>query len=78
MPEILPKQRSAYASCCLLPQGVQNIDIAEQLGGGRIQVARWRERYAQFGLGGIERGLAARRAAHEGGCRAASKLADVA
>ena len=57
MPEILPKQRSAYASCCLLPQGVQNIDIAEQLGVGRIQVARWRERYAQFGLGGIERDL---------------------
>ena len=41
----------------LAAQGVQNIDIAERLGVGRIQVARWRERYAQFGLGGIERDL---------------------
>ena len=30
--------------------GVQNKDIAAQLGIGRVQVARWRERYAQSRL----------------------------
>ena len=29
----------------LAAQGVQNKDIAEQLGIGRVQVARWRQRY---------------------------------
>ncbi len=28
-------------------EGVQNQDIAEELGAGRGQVRRWRERYAQ-------------------------------
>ena len=41
----------------LAAQGLQNKDIAEQLGVGRVQVSRWRERYVQFGLGGIERDL---------------------
>jgi transposase len=36
---------------------MQNKDIAEQLGVGRVQVSRWRERYAQSGLAGIERDL---------------------
>ena len=41
----------------LAAQGLQNKDVAEQLGIGRVQVARWRERYLQCGLQGIERDL---------------------
>ncbi|WP_276289607.1 IS630 family transposase [Cupriavidus basilensis] len=41
----------------LAANGMQNKDIAEQLGVGRVQVSRWRERYAQSGLAGIERDL---------------------
>ena len=41
----------------LAAQGLQNKDIAEQLGVGRVQVARWRERYVNLGLEGIERDL---------------------
>lgn len=41
----------------LAAQGLQNKEIAEQLGVGRVQVARWRERYVQSGLEGIERDL---------------------
>jgi transposase len=41
----------------LAAEGIQNQQIAEQLGIGRIQVARWRGRYAQLGLAGIERDL---------------------
>jgi len=41
----------------LAGQGLQNKDIAEQLGVGRVQVARWRERYLESGLQGIERDL---------------------
>jgi transposase len=41
----------------LAAQGLQNKDIAEQLGVGRVQVARWRERYLESGLQGIERDL---------------------
>ena len=41
----------------LAAQGLQNKVIAERLGIGRIQVARWRERYLQAGLQGIERDL---------------------
>jgi len=41
----------------LAAQGLQNKDIAEQLGIGRVQVARWRERYLELGLQGIERDL---------------------
>ena len=37
--------------------GLQNKDIAEQLGIGRVQVARWRERYLESGLQGIARDL---------------------
>ena len=36
---------------------MQNQQIAEQLGIGRVQVARWRGRYAQLRLAGIERDL---------------------
>ena len=42
----------------LAAQGLANKDIAEQLGVGRIQVARWRDRYRESGLQGIERDLA--------------------
>jgi transposase len=38
-------------------EGVQNQDIADELGVGRGQVRRWRERYAQARLTGIERDL---------------------
>lgn len=41
----------------LAAQGLQNKDIAEALGIGRIQVARWRERFLESGLQGIERDL---------------------
>ena len=41
----------------LAARGLQNKDIAEQLGIGRVQVARWRERYLEAGLQGIERDL---------------------
>ncbi len=41
----------------LAAQGVQNIDIAAQLNVGRVQVGRWRERYARLRLAGIERDL---------------------
>jgi transposase len=41
----------------LAAQGLQNKDIAQQLGVGRVQSARWRERYLESGLKGIERDL---------------------
>ena len=41
----------------LAAQGLQNTDIATQVGVGRVQVSRWRERYAQSRLAGIERDL---------------------
>jgi transposase len=41
----------------LAAQGLQNQDIAAELGVGRVQVSRWRERYALSGLAGIERDL---------------------
>ena len=41
----------------LAAQGLQNKDIAGQLGIGRVQVARWRERYLASALQGIERDL---------------------
>lgn len=41
----------------LAAQGLQNKDIAGQLGIGRVQVARWRQRYQEGGLQGIERDL---------------------
>jgi transposase len=41
----------------LAANGMQNKDIARQLDVGRVQVSRWRERYAQSRLFGIERDL---------------------
>jgi transposase-like protein len=41
----------------LAAQGLQNKEIAEQLGVGRVQVARWRQRYLESGIEGIERDL---------------------
>jgi transposase len=41
----------------LAAEAMQNKDIAEQVGVGRVQVSRWRERYAQLRLAGIERDL---------------------
>ena len=41
----------------LAGKGRQSKDIAAELGIGRVQVSRWRERYAQTRLAGIERGL---------------------
>jgi transposase len=41
----------------LAADGFQNKDIAQMLGVGRVQVSRWRNRYAQWRLAGIERDL---------------------
>ena len=41
----------------LAADGLQNKAIAEQVGAGRVQVARWRERYGRLRLAGIERDL---------------------
>ena len=41
----------------LAAKGLQNKEIALQLGIGRVQVARWRERWLEAGLEGIERDL---------------------
>ena len=41
----------------LAAEGMQNTDIARQLGVGRVQVGRWRKRYAEAQLAGIERDL---------------------
>jgi transposase len=41
----------------LAAQGLQNKDIAQRLGIGRVQVARWRQRFLQSNLQGIERDL---------------------
>src|SRR5258708_27332263 len=42
----------------LAADGMQNKEIAEQLKIGRIQVSRWRERYIESRLAGIEHDLA--------------------
>ena len=39
----------------LAADGMQSKVIAEQLGAVRVQVSRWRERYAESRLSGIER-----------------------
>ena len=41
----------------LAEQGWQSKDIAQELGIGKVQVSRWRERYAKARLTGIERDL---------------------
>ena len=41
----------------LAADGMQNKSIAQELDVGRMQVARWRERYAESRLAGIERDL---------------------
>ncbi len=41
----------------LAAQGMQNEDIAVQLDIGRVQVSRWRERFAESWFAGIERDL---------------------
>lgn len=41
----------------LAADGLQSKDIATRLGMGRVQVSRWRERYAQLRFAGIERDL---------------------
>ena len=41
----------------LAADGLQNKAIAAQVAAGRVQVARWRERYARLRLAGIERDL---------------------
>ena len=41
----------------LAAQGLQNKEIALALDVGRIQASRWRERYIESGLEGIERDL---------------------
>jgi transposase len=41
----------------LAARGKDNQQIAEELGVGRVQVGRWRERYADAGMAGIEQDL---------------------
>ena len=41
----------------LASTGMENQDIAAKVGVGRAQVGRWRKRYAQLRLAGIERDL---------------------
>ena len=41
----------------LAAQGLQNVQIAQELGVDRITAGRWRERYIESGLAGIERDL---------------------
>jgi len=41
----------------LASTGMLNKDIAIELGVGRVQVGRWRERYAESRLSGIEQDL---------------------
>ena len=41
----------------LAAQGLQNLQIAQQLGVDRITAGRWRRRYIESGLAGIERDL---------------------
>ena len=41
----------------LAATGLQNKEIADRLGIGRVQVARWRQRYLESGIEGIERDL---------------------
>jgi transposase len=41
----------------LAADGMQNKEIAQRLGVGRVQVSRWRQRYAESRLAGIERAL---------------------
>ena len=41
----------------LAAQGLQNLQIAEELGIDRITAGRWRQRYIKSGLAGIERDL---------------------
>jgi transposase len=55
----LTSVRLAQRACIVLlaADGMQNKDIACQLGVGRVQVSRWRERYAESRLAGIERDL---------------------
>ncbi len=42
------------ARIILLAEGMDNHQIASEVGVGRIQVGRWRKRFAQSGLSGIE------------------------
>ena len=41
----------------LASQGLDNKDIGQQVGLGRVAVARWRQRYLDLGLQGIEKDL---------------------
>ena len=41
----------------LAGDGLKNQEIAKLLDAGRVEVSRWRERYATLGLEGIERDL---------------------
>ena len=49
------EQRAAIV--LLAADGFQNKDIAQMLSVGRVQVSRWRQRYGQHRLAGIERDL---------------------
>jgi len=48
---------SVRRSFCWLQKACKNKEIAEQINVGRVQVSRWRKRYAAQRLEGIERDL---------------------
>ncbi|QQX82776.1 IS630 family transposase [Cupriavidus necator] len=56
-PRTSPRLAQRARMVLLAAQGMQNKDIAGQLGMGHAQVSRWRERYAQWRLPGIENNL---------------------
>jgi len=45
--------RSGRGSCCWLPRGVSNTDIAERVGVSRPTVTAWRARYDGDGVAGL-------------------------
>lgn len=51
----LTSVRLVQRACTVLlaPEGMQNKDVAVRLGVGRVQISRWRERYAQLRITGI-------------------------
>ena len=52
---VSPKLRVRSQIVLLAAEGKQNKDIAEELGLDQPQVGRWRKRFAEQGLAGIEK-----------------------
>ncbi len=52
---VSPKLRVRYKIVLLASEGMTNKRIAEELGLDEPQVGRWRKRFAEMGLAGIEK-----------------------